>query len=83
MKRSYTLLVTYDYNFAQAILYNVVPLVGDSSYVPYAQGCSQSRPKLTFKLPHLHVLRPGSLIRNKVQHSAILQLLCDFTCVKE
>ena len=34
--------------------------------------------KHTFKLPHLHVLRPGSLIRNKVQHAAVLQLLCDF-----
>ena len=28
------------------------------------------------KLPHLHVLWPGSLIRNK-EHTAVLQLLCD------
>ena len=30
------------------------------------------------KLPHLHILRPGALIRNKVDHTAVLQLLCDF-----
>ena len=32
--------------------------------------------KHTFKLPHLHVLWPGSLTRNKVQHTAVLQLYC-------
>ena len=47
-------------------------------YHTCVQGCSRSRPKHTFKLPHWHVLRPGSLIRNKVQHTAVL---CDFTYV--
>ena len=27
---------------------------------------------------YLRLLRPGALIRNKVQHTAVLQLLCDF-----
>ena len=35
-----------------------------------------------FKLPHLHVIRLGSLIKNKVQHIAVVQLLCDFAYVK-
>ena len=49
----------------------MIPLVWDVSYAPCVQGRSQSRPKHTFKLLHLHVLRPGSLrIRNKVQHTA-------------
>ena len=61
-----TFLVTSDYNFAHAVLYNVVPLVRDVSYFPPLQEHSQSRPKYTFKLPHLHVLQPGSLTRNKV-----------------
>ena len=29
-------------------------------------------------LSHLHVLQQGSLIKNKVQHTAVLQLSCDF-----
>ena len=32
----------------------------------------------TYKLPYLHVLWPGALIRNKVQLSAVLQLIFDF-----
>ena len=44
-------------------------MVWDVSYFPPLQGCPQSRPKHTLKLPHLHVLRPGSL-RKKVQHTA-------------
>ena len=48
----------------------------------YVKGHSRSHPKHTFKLPHLHVLWLGSLIRNKVQHTAVLQLLCDFACAK-
>ena len=31
--------------------------------------------KYRFKLPHLHVLWPGLLIRNKVEINAVLQLL--------
>ena len=57
----------------------MVPLVRDVSYVPCVQGRSWSRPKHTFKLPHLLVLWPVSQIRYKVQHIAVLQLLCDFT----
>ena len=49
-------LVTSDYYFAQAVSYNVVPLVRDVSYVPYVQGYSWSRRKHTFKLPFWHVL---------------------------
>ena len=52
-------------------------LVWDVSYAPCVQGRSQSRPKHTFKLLHLHVLRPGSLsIRNKVQHTAAVLHIC-------
>ena len=76
-------LVTSDYHFAQAVLYNVVPLVGVVSYFPPTQGRphSQSRPKHTIKLSHLHVLWAGSLTRNTVQHTAVLQLLFDFAYV--
>ena len=63
-------LVISDYDLAQAVLYNVVSLVSFVSDFPLVQGRSWSRPKHTFKLHHLHVLRPGSLIRNKVQHTA-------------
>ena len=51
-----------------------------SYFHPYTG--SQSRPMHTLKLPHSHVLRPGALTRNKVQHTAVLQLLCDFAYAK-
>ena len=41
---------------------------------------SWSRPKYTFKLPHLHGLRTGSLIYNEDQLYAVMQMLCNFTC---
>ena len=39
-----------DYRFTQAVLYNVVPLGRDVSYVPYVKGRSRPRPKHTFIL---------------------------------
>ena len=59
----------------------MVPLVWGVSYFPPVQGHSRSCLKHPFKLPHLHVLRPGSLTRKKVQHTAVLQLLSDFACM--
>ena len=65
-------LVTSDYYFAQAVKYNGLLLVRHVSYVPCVHGHSRSHPKHTFNLAYLHVLQPGSLIRNKVQHTAVL-----------
>ena len=48
-----------------------------SYFHPYTGSRMQSRPTRTFKLSHLHVLRSGALIKNKVQHTAVLQLLYD------
>ena len=36
---------------------------------------------LWFKLPHLHVLRPGARLRNKVQPTTVMKLLWDFAYV--
>ena len=71
--------------------YNVIYLwPGRFICIPYyVQGRSHVSSHLvsshTFKLPHLHVLRPGPLISNKVQYySTTVQycttaVLCDFT----
>ena len=53
-----------------------------SSLYIYLQDQTLSDARHIFKLPYLHVLRPGSLIRNKVQYTTVLQLMCDFACVK-
>ena len=52
-------------------------------YHIYKGALMQSRAIHTFKLPHLHVLQSGSLIRNKVQHNAVLQLLWDLAYVSK
>ena len=44
---------------------------------------SPSHAKHKFKLPHLHILKPGPQIINKVQLTAAMQMLRDFACVSK
>ena len=80
LKRIYSLLIYFPFHKMWCL--GSRSLLRVISLYTYLQDQSLSCARHTFKLPHLHVLRPGSLIRNKVQHTAVLQLLCDLICVK-
>ena len=70
-------LVTPDH-FAQAILYHM-PLMSGTFCISTCTMVATVSSHAKFKLPHLHVLQPGALTKNIVQHTAVLQLLYDFT----
>ena len=69
--------------FAQAILYHDIALMFGTFRISTRTLVASLVPCIYMHsscLDHLHVLRQGALIRNKVQHTSVpvLQLLCDF-----
>ena len=75
LKRIYS-LSSYTWSSFRSSHKSIVPY---GTYVLYFHPYTGSHsPTHAFKQPHLHVLRPGAPLRNKVQPTTVMKLLWDF-----